>query len=102
MKRLTTLALIVGLCTVVGLFLSSGPEDVAAAVISAGWGALIVVAARVFAVGWAGLGWFVIFPKIDRPSLWDCVALRFVREGINTLLPVAQVGKTAAHADSRS
>ncbi|WP_082494527.1 MULTISPECIES: flippase-like domain-containing protein [unclassified Methylobacterium] len=92
MKRLTTLALIVGLCTVVGLFLSSGPEDVAAAVASAGWGALIVVLARVFAVGWAGLGWFVIFPKADRPSLWDCVVLRFVREGINTLLPVAQVG----------
>ena len=92
MKRLTTLALIAGLCTVVGLFLNSGPDDVAAAVMSAGWGALIVVLARIVAVGWAGLGWFVIFPKTDRPSLWDCLTLRFVREGINTLLPVAQVG----------
>jgi putative membrane protein len=92
MKRLTTLALIVGLCTVVGLFLSSGLEDVAAAVVSAGWGALIVVVARGFAVAWAGLGWFVIFPRAARPTLWDCMTLRFVREGINTLLPVAQVG----------
>lgn len=92
MKRLTTLALIAGLCTVVGLFLSSGVEDVAAAVVSAGWGALVVVLARAAAVAWAGLGWFVIFPKAGRPSVWDCVLLRFVREGINTLLPVAQVG----------
>ncbi|WP_336488563.1 flippase-like domain-containing protein [Methylobacterium nigriterrae] len=92
MKRLTTLALIAGLCTVVGLFLSSGLEDVAAAVVSAGWGALIVVLARALAVGWAGLGWFAIFPKDGRPSLATCVNLRFVREGINTLLPVATVG----------
>ncbi|TXM75082.1 flippase-like domain-containing protein [Methylobacterium sp. WL69] len=92
MKRLTTLALIAGLCTVVGLFLSSGLEDVAAAVVSAGWGALVVVVARAVAVAWAGLGWFVIFPRFERPSFRDCVTLRFVREGINTLLPVAQVG----------
>lgn len=92
MKRLTTLALIVGLCTVAGLFLSSGLDDVAAAVVSAGWGAAIVVVARAVAVGWAGLGWFAVFPRAERPSLWSCVSLRFVREGINTLLPVAQVG----------
>ena len=69
MKRLTTLALIAGLCTVVGLFLSSGLEDVAAAVVSAGWGALAVVAARAVAVAWAGLGWYVIFPVAGRPSV---------------------------------
>ncbi|MDR7036730.1 MULTISPECIES: flippase-like domain-containing protein [Methylobacterium] len=92
MKRLTTLALIAGLCTVVGLFLSSGLEDVAAAVVSAGWGALFVVVARGVAVAWAGLGWFAIFPKADRPGLAACINLRFVREGINTLLPVATVG----------
>ena len=43
MKRLTTLASIAGLCTVVGLFMSSGLEDVSAAVVSAGWGAALVV-----------------------------------------------------------
>ncbi|GJE28185.1 HpnL family protein [Methylobacterium organophilum] len=92
MKRLTTLALIAGLCTAVGLFLSSGLQDVSAAVVSAGWGALAVVAIRGLAVAWAGLGWFVVFPSRERPALKDCVSLRFVREGINTLLPVAQVG----------
>lgn len=92
MKRLTTLASIAGLCTVVGLFASSGLEDVAAAVASAGWGALLVVLARVLAVAWAGLGWYVVFPQAMLPRLRDCITLRFVREGINTLLPVATVG----------
>ena len=91
MKRLTTLASIAGLCTVVGLFMSSGLDDVWAAVVSAGWGAVIVVLARVLAVAWAGLGWHVVFPR-GTAKLSDCVSLRFVREGINTLLPVATVG----------
>ncbi|APT29862.1 MULTISPECIES: flippase-like domain-containing protein [Methylobacterium] len=91
MKRLTTLASIAGLCTVVGLFMSSGLEDVSAAVVSAGWGAALVVLARIVAVAWAGLGWYVVFPRAAA-KLADCVSLRFVREGINTLLPVATVG----------
>ncbi|MDP4006093.1 flippase-like domain-containing protein [Methylobacterium sp. NEAU K] len=91
MKRLTTLASIAGLCTVVGLFMSSGLEDVSAAVVSAGWGAALVVVARIAAVAWAGLGWYVVFPS-GAAKLADCVSLRFVREGINTLLPVATVG----------
>ncbi|MCJ2064551.1 HpnL family protein [Methylobacterium sp. J-088] len=91
MKRLTTLASIAGLCTVVGLFMSSGLEDVSAAVVSAGWGTALVVLARIVAVAWAGLGWHVVFPR-GTAKLVDCVSLRFVREGINTLLPVATVG----------
>lgn len=91
MKRLTTLASIAGLCTVVGLFMSSGLEDVSAAIMSAGWGAALVVVARLAAVAWAGLGWHVVFPA-GAARLVDCVSLRFVREGINTLLPVATVG----------
>ncbi|CAO4176860.1 HpnL family protein [Methylorubrum extorquens] len=92
MKRLTTLASIVGLGTALALFLSSGVSDVTAAVVSAGWGTLAVVLARFAAVAWAGLGWYAIFPRGAGPTLRDCISLRFVREGINTLLPVAQVG----------
>lgn len=92
MKHLTTLALVVGLCTVVGLFVSSGPEAVAAAAWAAGWGVALVILARFVAVAWAGLGWWVVFPAATRPSLRACIDVRFVREGVNTLLPVAQVG----------
>ena len=92
MKHLTTLGLIAGLLTAGWLFVSSGLEDVGTAVLAAGWGTLLVVAARAAAVAWAGLGWFAIFPAVGRPSVATCVGLRFVREGINTLLPVATVG----------
>jgi len=92
MKHLTTVGLIAGLCTAAWLFVSSGLEDVGAAVLAAGWGTLIVVVARAVAVAWAGFGWFVVFPKEGRPSLSTCIDLRYVREGINTLLPVATVG----------
>ncbi|QIJ75971.1 flippase-like domain-containing protein [Methylobacterium sp. NI91] len=92
MKRLTTLASIVGLGTALALFLSSGVSDVTAAVVSAGWGTLAVVLARFAAVAWAGFGWHTVFPRGAGPTLRDCISLRFVREGINTLLPVAQVG----------
>jgi putative membrane protein len=92
MKRLTTLASIVGLVTALALFLSSGVTDVAGALVGAGWGALAVVVARFVAVAWAGFGWHVVFPRGAGPTLRDCISLRFVREGINTLLPVAQVG----------
>ncbi|MCP5843107.1 hypothetical protein NL296_28045, partial [Klebsiella pneumoniae] len=53
--------------------------------------AALVVLARIVAVAWAGLGWYVVFPRAAA-KLADCVSLRFVREGINTLLPVATVG----------
>ncbi len=59
---------------------------------SAGWGAALVVVARLAAVAWAGLGWHVVFPA-GAARLVDCVSLRFVREGINTLLPVADRGR---------
>ncbi|RVU21489.1 flippase-like domain-containing protein [Methylobacterium oryzihabitans] len=92
MKHLTSLALVAGLCTVVGLLVSSGLEAVMAATWSAGWGAALVVLARFVAVAWAGFGWWVVFPAHNRPTLATCARIRFVREGINTLLPVAQVG----------
>src|SRR4029453_6310063 len=34
----------------------------------------------------------VLFPAGVRPSVWLCVGLRFVREGANALLPLAQIG----------
>ena len=40
----------------------------------------------------AGGGWWLLFPPEQRPSLWLCVGIRFVREGANALLPLAQIG----------
>lgn len=92
MKRLTTLALLAGLLVAAVLVATSGVDEVWTALVAAGWGMLAVVAARAVVVVLAGLGWWALFPAAARPTALACIGVRFVREGINTLLPVAQVG----------
>jgi putative membrane protein len=58
----------------------------------AGWAAAIVIALRLVAVTLAGLTWWLLFPKHPRPQPSVCALLRIVREGANTLLPLAQIG----------
>jgi putative membrane protein len=59
---------------------------------TAGWGVVGVVLLRGTAVAGAGLGWFALFPAVSRPNAFDCVLIRFLREGANALLPITQVG----------
>src|SRR5262249_54438861 len=40
----------------------------------------------------AGMGWWLLFPSNTRPQLRTCASLRFIREAINVLLPMAQIG----------
>jgi putative membrane protein len=81
-----------GLAVLVGLTLWSGAAQVGEAIVSAGWAALLVLAARLVAVAGAGFGWWLLFPPDGRPSVWTCVLLRYVREAANALLPLAQIG----------
>src|SRR5260370_7299418 len=69
-----------------------GLGAVGQAVLSVGWGILLVVLARAVALVVAGVGWWLLFPSKMRPQLRTCVLLRFVREATNVLLPLAQVG----------
>jgi len=92
MKRLTILALIIGACLAIALIASSGVREVGEAAASVGWGIGPVVIARALAVEMAGMGWALLFPAGVRPRLRVCVLVRYVREGINTLLPLTQVG----------
>jgi putative membrane protein len=92
---MTVATVIVGILGALGtaaLIVWSGAEGVGAALASAGWGAGLVVAARAVVVIAAGLGWQVIFPKSVRPRLAVSILVRLVREAINTLLPLTQVG----------
>ena len=79
-------------CAAVGLILWTGAGPVFGAVAAAGWGVLVVVVLRGIAVSAAGLGWFFLFPRELRPAAWSCVAIRFLREGANALLPITQIG----------
>jgi putative membrane protein len=69
-----------------------GIADVGNAVASVGWGMALVVLARAATVAVAGAGWWLLFPANGRLRLRAAVLLRFIREAVNTLLPLTQVG----------
>jgi putative membrane protein len=91
-KQAGLVAWLIGISAIIGLTIWSGLDAVAHAVVSVGWGILLVVLARTVTVSVAGVGWWLLFPSKMRPAVGTCVLLRFVREATNALLPMAQVG----------
>jgi putative membrane protein len=91
-KQASVVAWLAGIAAIVALTIWSGVGSVGHAISSVGWGILLVVVVRAVTVLVAGTGWWLLFPAKVRPKFGTCVGLRFVREGVNVLLPVAQVG----------
>jgi len=85
-------AWIAGVAAAVALVFSTGAEPVVRAFEAAGWGVAVVCLLRGIAVSGAGLGWSALFPPGLQPGVLTCVAIRFLREGANALLPMTQVG----------
>jgi putative membrane protein len=91
-KQATLIIWCLGVSLLIGLTLWYGAGHVGQAMVNAGWAAVVVVLVRVVAVAMAGVGWWLLFAPGQRPSIWTCMTLRFVREGANALLPLAQIG----------
>jgi putative membrane protein len=91
-KQAGVVAWLGGIAALVVLTIWSGLDAVGHAIASVGWGILLVVMVRAVTVSVAGAGWWLLFPPKVRPQFGACVLLRFVREAVNVLLPVAQVG----------
>ena len=91
MKTAAGLALVLGLMLFAGLTLYEGAGEVARAFASVGFGVLWIALIRLLQTGLSSFAWEALVPR-PRPSLWIFCKLRWVRESINTLLPVAQVG----------
>jgi putative membrane protein len=91
-KQATLIVWFVGMAVLIGLTVWYGADHVGQAIVSTGWAAAWVVAARLVALAGAGAGWWLLFPRGERPSLFTCVLLRLVREAANALLPLAQIG----------
>ena len=92
MRASLILAGLLGLGLATGLIGWFGAASVFDAVAAAGWGALVVVAIRCLETSGAGLAWWLVLPEARAPLLPVCLFLRWLRESINALLPVAQVG----------
>lgn len=98
MKRLLIIAAGLGLILAVAIIASQGFGAVAEAFAAVGYGIAIVTALRAIALAGTGLGWWIVFPRAAKCPLRVCVWVRMIREAINTLLPVAQVGGEIAGA----
>src|SRR5215471_2769412 len=92
MKRWLILAAGSGLALAIAIIAYQGFGAVAQAFAAVGFGLAAVIVLRAVELSGAGLGWWIVFPAAGRCPLHACVWVRFIREAINALLPVAQVG----------
>lgn len=90
MKRSALLAIAVGLALAVALFATHDIGRIAALLLGTGWTVLIPIALHLPQTLFSALGWQPLLER--RLSPWLLFRLRWVRQAVNTLLPVAQVG----------
>ncbi|MCW2286431.1 putative membrane protein [Rhodoblastus acidophilus] len=92
MKKAAALGLVLGLLLFAALTFYEGVGDVAHAFARIGLiGALLIAVIRFAQTFGAALAWRFMIPNA-RPAPWVFCQLRWVRESINNLLPVASVG----------
>ena len=89
MKRFS---LALGLALALGLGGYFGFAEIASGVRGAGWGILAVIAFHPVQMVFSALGWRVLVQGPLAPGLIAFTGLRWIREGVNNLLPVAQIG----------
>lgn len=92
MMKPMSLAAAAGLLLALALILSQGAASVFAAVASVGVGALWIIFIRSWQIAGAGVAWWTLIADAGGELFTACLALRWVREAVNTLLPVAQIG----------
>lgn len=94
MKRVTVIAGLLGLGLTVWMLMQFGARSILSLMVTGGWGVLAAIVFHAIQVALSAQAWRTIAGHKHGASLsWqDYFALRCVREGINNLLPVAQVG----------
>ncbi len=83
----------VGLGLAAWLLASFGVGEVLALLARAGWGIAAVVAFHAVQILFSALAWRAVAgPTVPQPTLPEFMVLRWILEGVNNLLPVAQIG----------
>ncbi|MCG8509239.1 MAG: lysylphosphatidylglycerol synthase domain-containing protein [Rhodospirillales bacterium] len=91
-KSATMVSLILGLFVVTALIAWQGAGVIGEAVLGVGYGIFAVVGFHFVPIALAALAWWVLFKPSVPAGVPFFVIARWVREGVNTLLPVAQIG----------
>ena len=92
MKLPAALAALLGLAVMIALIVAHGAGAIGQALATAGWGILLVIALHLPQVAASALGWRATVVAPRAPSAPVMFGLRLIREAINALLPVAQIG----------
>src|ERR1041384_2259450 len=81
------------------LLIHQGAPQVMAAFASAGWwiGAVVIYHLTV-PVLLDALGWWALFPRSERLSVWELFWMRWIGESVSTLVPSASVGGDVVRA----
>jgi putative membrane protein len=86
------IAALIGLAVTVGLVVTNGWAEITGAILAAGWGNVIVIALHGPQLVFSSLAWRNVVAVSRPPSPISFLGLRLIREGVNALLPVAQIG----------
>jgi putative membrane protein len=92
------IAALFGFTLFVCLIVGSGASDVAHAMLVVGWGLLPITMFHFVPLFISALSWRELLPLSSRPDIVSVTWIRWIRESINALLPVAGVGGDFASA----
>jgi putative membrane protein len=85
------IAIAVGGAVLIGLVAWFGAQSIGAEVLEAGWVIPLTTALQLFQLYLSAAAWRVAV-GLKRPKLGRYFRIRWIREGVNSLLPVAQLG----------
>ena len=97
-RIVTLLGLLLGLALTVWLVSAASLMGVVQSFTKVGWGAVAVVAVRAVMIAMNGVAWSRLLANLATVSIPVFVLLRWVREAIDVLLPVASIGGGLAAA----
>lgn len=92
MKAMAIFSVLAGLTVVIYLVATNGAAGIEAAIANAGWGIVAVIALHLPQVAFSSQAWRAVVSSPRRPSRAAFFGLRIIREAVNSLLPVAQIG----------
>jgi putative membrane protein len=92
LKFSVSLALVAGLFVATGLVLWQGAGAVAAGALAVGYGIVAVALSHLLPTALAAAGWRALLGPESPAGFGPVAAARWIRESVNTLLPVAQLG----------
>jgi putative membrane protein len=85
-------AAFLGFLLVVFLIIHSGAAEVASAMLVLGWWLLPITLVHLAPLYLDAVSWRALFPASNRPGVMSFIGMRWIRESVSTLLPVAGVG----------